>query len=73
MPEEEEDESKRILIVMGADGSCKVSAAGIPTMPELIGILETVKAMKINEMLGIRPTPPPASPILLPKKPTIIH
>lgn len=48
-------EEKKILIVMGTDGSCTVTAQGIPTMPELIGILETVKSMKVCESLGIKP------------------
>lgn len=52
---------KKILIVMGEDGSCKVSVEGIPSMQELIGTLEIVKAMKVNESLGIKPY---VSPIL---------
>lgn len=66
-------EEKKILIVMTPDGACKITTQGIPSMPEMIGILETVKAMKVNEMLGIRPMPLPApSRIIVPKKPGII-
>ena len=46
---------KKILIVMSEDGSCTVTSDGITSMPELIGMLETVKAMKVNESLGIKP------------------
>ena len=55
---------KKILIVMSEDGSCTVTSDGITSMPELIGMLETVKAMKVNESLGIKPY---VSPIIKPR------
>lgn len=68
-------EEKKVLITISENGQWSVTAQGIPTMPELIGILETAKCMKVNDALGIRPAAPqaPAHGLLLPKKKGILE
>ena len=46
---------KKILITINPQGAMSVTTEGIETLPEMLGILEMVKAGKINESFGIKP------------------